>query len=142
MLPITLAVSGSTSQTRPPGPPASGLGSSTYSQPGSGLTQLSTTMLESVDRLLWVGALVWPAVAPAWAGRAAKNRAKGTERRQNKDDRRFALIHCLRSFRVRPLATYQGCPTILFKPEIGKMEALFGRSNCHAKSGVEGSSIT
>src|ERR1700683_4184478 len=118
MLPITLAVSGSTSQTRPPGPPASGLGSSTYSQPGSGLTQLSTTMFESADALLWLGALVWPAVGPACAGRAAKHRTKGTERRQNKDDRRFALIHCLRNFQVRPLVTRQGCPTILFKPEI------------------------
>src|SRR5580658_3582337 len=100
MLPITFAGSGSTSQTRPPAPPASGLGSSTYSQPGSGLTQLSITMFESADALLWLGALVWLAVAPAWARRAAKHRAKGTERRQNKDDRRFALIHCPRNFLV------------------------------------------
>jgi hypothetical protein len=118
------------------------LASSTYSQPGSGLTQLFTTMFESADALLWLGALAWPAVAAAWAGRAAKHRAKGTERRQNEDDRRFALIHCPGNFRVRPLVTHQGCPTILFKPEIGKMEASFGRSNCHAKSGVEGSSVT
>src|ERR1700686_4573544 len=99
MLPIPLAVSGSTSQTRPPGPPALGLGSSTYSQPGLGLAQLSTSMFESPDELVSVvlvcaGALIWPAGSPARAGRAAKPSAKDTERTQNKDGRRFAFIHC------------------------------------------------
>src|SRR5580658_698952 len=84
MLPITLAVSGSTSQMR--GPPALGLGSSTYSHPDSGLAQFSTSMFECIEALVWaasfwVGALVWPAGAPAWAGRGAS--VRDTERRQN-----------------------------------------------------------
>src|ERR1039458_4089502 len=103
MLPITLPVSGSTSQTRPPGPPASGLGSSTYSQPDSGLAQFSSTsMFEFRDASVCAGAPIGPSGAPAQAGRAAKPSAKDKESRQN-TGRRFAFIHCSRNSRFKLL---------------------------------------
>src|ERR1700733_8963839 len=92
MLPITLAVWGSTSQTRPSVPSGLGLGSSTYSQPDSGLTQFAIAMFEGRDSVVCGGAFVWPAGAPAWAGPAAKPGATETQRRQIKNGRRFAFI--------------------------------------------------
>src|SRR5580658_8037217 len=108
MLPITLVVSGSISQTRPPGPPASGLGSSTYNQPAAGLAQFSTSMFESGaaefrDVSVCVIVLACPAGAPVCAARAAGLNAEDTARRQNaergrnKHRRRFAFIPRLRT---------------------------------------------
>src|SRR3984885_7174144 len=98
MLPITWAASGSTSQTRPPGSPAAGLGSSTYSQPGWGFAQFSTSMFPPEGASFCVGGLVWPPRWGAWA-RAAKHIEMDTNRRKDKDNRRFAFIHRPRNFR-------------------------------------------
>src|SRR5208282_4237682 len=93
MLPITFALSGSSNQTRPPGPPASGLGSRTYSQPGAGRFHVSTSMLECSDASV-DPALISPAAAPDWPGGAAKTGAKDTERKQIKGGRKFAFMRC------------------------------------------------
>src|ERR1700691_2149268 len=93
MLPITLPASGSTSQTRPPGSPAAGLGSSTYNQPGSGFAQLSTSMFPPEGASVFVAGFVWP---PCWrtrAARAAKHMVMVTQRRKDKDNSRFAFMH-------------------------------------------------
>ncbi len=100
MLPITFALSGSINQTRPPGPPASGLGSRTYSQPGSGLPHFSISIFEGADARVCVGTPVWPAGAPAVAVRATKPSTNHTRKTGKKDRQRFAFIPCPRNSQV------------------------------------------
>src|ERR1700729_718621 len=80
----------------------SGLGSSTYSQPGSGPAQFCTSIFESADALVSGGALFRPTSAPVQTRRAVKPGEKDTERRQNKNGRRFAFIHYLWNSRLTP----------------------------------------